>query len=181
MNFLEGAQRRRHADRLVADIVDTTLEHEAEAVARLALDQVRPHVRPGGGRRGRVEVDIFVRVPPRHVDAGATEARNPAHQRIDDGLDEGCRDRRVDRIAARSHRLDTGLCGLRLRRYNHSALEGRSPHFLYSAGSDRSCRGRPQSPARASVGSRSSSSMKPSAMSVSAAARMRATYPSPRP
>ena len=39
-----GPQARRHADRLVADVVDPAAQDEAVAVARLGLDQVGPHL-----------------------------------------------------------------------------------------------------------------------------------------
>ena len=70
-----------------------------------------------------MEVDVFVHLPRRHIDAGAAEAGDAAHQRIDHGLHEGRGDRGVDGVSAGPHRLDAGLGRLRLRRHHHSAFE----------------------------------------------------------
>src|SRR5258705_109234 len=62
-------QIRRRADRLVADVVHAPAQDEAVAVARLALDQVGPHVGPRRERCRRVRVDVAVKFLARHVDA----------------------------------------------------------------------------------------------------------------
>ncbi len=110
------------ADRLVADVVDAPLQDEAVAVARLALDQVGPHVGPRGERRRRVGIDIAVELLARHVDAARAEARDAAHLRIDHALHQRAGDAGIDGIAALTQHVGAGLGGFGLRRHDHCLL-----------------------------------------------------------
>ena len=112
---VERPEGHRGRDRLVADLVDRSLEEEAEAVLGLAPNEVRPHVGAGGERRAAVEVEHPVHAPPREVDVHGAEAGHPAHERIDRGLDERARDRGVDRVPAFPQHVGPGLRRLRLR------------------------------------------------------------------
>jgi len=76
---LEPAQRARRGNRLIADIVEPAFDEEAEAVARFAFEQLGPHVGPRVARRGRVEIEILVRIAARHVHGSGAESGNAAH------------------------------------------------------------------------------------------------------
>ena len=110
---------RRRADRLVADVVHAALQDEAVAVARLALDQVGPHVGPRAERRRRMGVDIAVELLARHVDAAGAEARDAAHQRIDHALHQRAGDAGIDGVAALAQDVGARLRRLGLRRDDH--------------------------------------------------------------
>ena len=112
----------RRADRLVADVVHPALQDEAVAVARLALDQVGPHVGPRAERRRRMGVDVAVELLARHVDAAPAEAGDAAHQRIDDALHQRAGDAGIDGVAALAQDVGAGLGRLGLRGDDHRLL-----------------------------------------------------------
>ncbi len=120
----------RRADRLVADVVHPALQDEAVAVARLALDQVGPHVGPRAERRRRMGVDVAVELLARHVDAATAEAGDAAHQRIDHALDQRAGDAGIDGIAAFAQDIGAGLGGLGLRGDDHRLLRVTHVWFL---------------------------------------------------
>jgi len=120
MGLSEGLERRRHADRLIADVVDITLEDETIAVAGFAFDQGFPHVGAHAARRGRVEVVVDMNSLGRKIGSQAAEAGDAAHQRVDDGLDQGSRDSGIDGVTPGSQDVSSGLGGLGLRCYDHA-------------------------------------------------------------
>ena len=119
-----GAQAPRHGDGLVPDVVHAALQDEAEAVARLALHQVRPHVGARGGGRAPVKVDERVDAAIGQIEVQAAEPGDARHQRVDDPLHQRARHRRVHGVAAGPQRLRARLDGLRLRRHDHAAPSG---------------------------------------------------------
>ena len=111
-----GLETTRHGDRLIADVVDVILQEEAEAVPRLADDQVLPHLRRGRGGSLAVEVDKGVDAGFGEIDLHAAEAGDAAHLGIDNTLHQRRYDGRVDRITATPQSLDPGLSCFGLRR-----------------------------------------------------------------
>ena len=122
----------RRADRLVADVVHPALQDEAVAVARLALDQVGPHVGPRAERRRRMGVDVAVELLARHVDAAAAETGDAAHQRIDHALHQRAGDAGIDGIAAFAQHVGAGLGRFGLRGDDHRLLRVTHVCFLPS-------------------------------------------------
>ena len=112
--LVKGLERARRGDRAVADIVDPALQDEAEAVARLALDQMLPHGRIGGQRRLAMEVDAAMRARRRQIEMAGAEAGDAAHLRIDHALHQGGGDGGVDGVAAPLQHARAGFGGLRL-------------------------------------------------------------------
>ena len=115
LRLVIGFQTAGNGDGLIADIVDPPLQNEAEPVARLTFDQVFPHVRTRGRGGLAVEIDKTVKPFLRQEDLHAAEARDAAHLRVDDALDQRDRDGGVDGISAASQDLDSGFAGLGLR------------------------------------------------------------------
>ena len=98
--FAEGLERRRHADRLVSDIVHVAFENKSVSVTGFALDQVLPHVGPHGGWSRCVEIVVGMHHLRWKIRGQASEAGNSAHHRVHNGLHQRRRDRGVDGIAA---------------------------------------------------------------------------------
>ena len=125
-----SSQASRHRHRLIADVVDVPAQDEAEAVARLALDQVSPHVGPGRGRGPAVKIDEGVDAPPGQVELETSEAGDAGHHGIDHALHERAGDGGVDGVPATAEGLGSGLDGLRLGGDDHSVGHRDSPPSL---------------------------------------------------
>src|SRR6184192_597273 len=112
-----GVPRHRagHADRLVAHVVDRSIEHVAVAVGGLAQEQPLPHVLAHQRAGGRVELEQHVLAVPVVHEHHATAA-DAAHLRVEHALRERACDRGVDRVAPAAQNLQADLGGLRLRR-----------------------------------------------------------------
>lgn len=125
MDRVVAAEHRRHGDGAVADVVDAPAQDEAEAVARLALEQVLPHAGARRGGRRAHEVVAGVDAVGRRVDLREAEAADPAHQVVDDALRERAGDRRVEGVAAPFQHVGADLHRLRLRGADHSLAHAR--------------------------------------------------------
>jgi len=112
--LMQAGHRARYGDRLIANVVDPSLEHVAIAVGCLANEDRLPLVfaRPGAG--GAVELEQSV-APLRAVDEHRATPADAAHLGIDDALHERARDGRVDGVAAAPHDLEADLRRLGLR------------------------------------------------------------------
>ena len=117
---MQPGHRPRHADRLVAHVVDPALEHVAVAISRLAQKAFLPHVLSGAGAGCRIELEQRI-LTAGVVDEHHTASADAAHLRVEHTLHECAGDRRVDRVAAATHHVERDLGRLRLRRddYGH--------------------------------------------------------------
>jgi len=98
----------------VADVIHPTIEYIAVAVRGLTDVEVLPLVLSRACAGGRVELEQHIAVLGA-VHEHHSAAADAAHLRVDHSLDEGARDRRIDRIAAAPHDLEADLGRGRLR------------------------------------------------------------------
>ena len=119
MGLPERFKRARRGDGLVTDIVDPTLEYKTEAVLGLSQNKILPHLRCRSSGHTTMEIDDFVHPGLRQEKMHAAESRNTTHHRIDNGLDEGARERRIHRVAAGPKHVGAGFHGIRLQAHDH--------------------------------------------------------------
>src|SRR5205823_292315 len=111
--LVQAGDGARHADRLVAHVVDPAVEHVAVAVRRLPYEDRLPLVLADLRSRGGVELEQRV-AGLRAVDEHHAAAADAAHLGIDDPLHERARNGGVDRVAAAAHYLEADLRRQRL-------------------------------------------------------------------
>jgi hypothetical protein len=123
----QARDRARHADALVAAVVDPALKHVAVAVARLAQEQVLPLVLAHAGARAGVELDHLLPVLAGQVHEHRAGTADAAHHRVDHALHQRAGDRRVHRVAAGAEHVAAGLGGHRLGTDDHPSHQVSSP------------------------------------------------------
>ena len=111
---MQAGHRAGHRDRLIANVIDPSVEDVAIAVGGFADEQGLPLVfaRPRSGGGVKLEqrlATLWV------VHEHGTAAAESAHLRIDHALHECARDRGIDGVAAAPHDLEANLCRERLR------------------------------------------------------------------
>src|SRR5215218_3269916 len=84
----KGSERRRHADRLIADIVDVAFENKAVSVTCFALDQILPHIRSYSGWRGGVKIVVGMQLLRWEIGGETSEAGNSTHHGVNNGLNQ---------------------------------------------------------------------------------------------
>src|SRR5438309_7030310 len=118
--LVQSGHRSWHSDRLIADVVDPTLEHIAVAVSGLANEEALPLILAGTRTGGGVELEQRI-ARLRAMNQHHAAAADAAHLGVDHALDEGAGDGRVHRVPAPLHDLeaDLGRDGLRAHDYRH--------------------------------------------------------------
>ncbi len=124
---IQGAQRFRRGDGLIADLVDGPFEDEAEAVLGLALQQIEPHIVGDGAGGAGVEIQAQVLAHGRQIHMHGAEPGNPAHERVDHRLREGGGDGGIDRVATSTKDFSTNLNRFRLGGHDHAVFHQAVP------------------------------------------------------
>ena len=123
---MQSGDRPRHADRLVAKLVDVAPEDVPSAVRARSKDIVHPHVRFSQRADPGAEVQVCILTRTRHIDRHPAKPANAAVQRISHPLNECCRHRRVNRVTTGPQHFNPHLGGPRLRRHYHAFQSCRS-------------------------------------------------------